>query len=161
MARRANLSDNEDEEVRRSENEASTRRSRAHVHVDSLSPSPAASFSSDKENRKSQAEGSRPGKGKGRELQLPHLPSPTSKEDDAPRTNKRRKLSERDVPNATQTAHANHLAEIGDSRYYDPDQSMSERRALRKDFRDLSRELTGTLRSGLEKPQYLSLTVAA
>ena len=72
-----------------------------------------------------------------------HLPSPATVEDDPPRSSKRRKLSERDVPNATQTAHENALAGISDARYYDPDQSIEERRALRKDFRDLSKELTG------------------
>ena len=73
----------------------------------------------------------------------PHLPWPATAEDEDPRSSKRRKLSERDVPNATQTAHEDALAGISDARYYDPDQSIEERRALRKDFRDLSKELTG------------------
>ena len=149
MARRAKLSEVEEDADRRSETDASTRRSRSHAHVASLSPSPTASISSDKENRQAQAEGSRQEKGKGRAIPSPQLPSPATGEEDAPRPNKRRKLSEREAPNATQTAYQNHLAEIGDSRYYDPDQSMGERRALRKDFRDLSKELTGILRSWL------------
>ena len=163
MARRANLSEVEEDADRRGETEASTRRSRSHVHVASLSPSPAASFSSDKENRQAQAEGSRKGKGKGkgRTIPSPRLASPATGEDDAPRSNKRRKLSEREAPNATQTAYRNHLAEIGDSRYYDPDQSMGERRALRKDFRDLSKELTGTLRSWLRYESRIELTLGS
>ncbi|KAK0513080.1 hypothetical protein JMJ35_004066 [Cladonia borealis] len=142
MARRAQLSEAGEDADRRNESDASTRRSRSHAHVASLSPSPAASFSSDKENRQAQAEGSRQEKGKGRAIPSPHLPSPATGEEDTPRPNKRRKLSEREAPNATQTAYQNHLAEIGDSRFYDPDQSMGERRALRKEFRDLSKELT-------------------
>lgn len=149
MARRAQLSEVEEDADRRHESDASTRRSRSHAHVASLSPSPAASFSSDKENRQAQAEGSRQEKGKGRAIPSPHLPSPVTWEEDALRPNKRRKLSEREAPNATQTAYQNHLADIGDSRFYDPDQSMGERRALRKEIRDLSKELTGTLRSWL------------
>ena len=63
---------------------------------------------------------------------------------DLPRSSKKRKLGERNVRNACHTAHERELAEMGDRRFYDPDQSMDERRAVRKDFRDLSRELTGT-----------------
>lgn len=161
MARRANLSEAEEDADSRDETEASTRRSRTHVHVASLSPSPAASFSSDKENRQAQAEGSRQGKGKGRAIPSPRLASPATGEEDAPRSNKRRKLSEREAPNATQTAYRNHLAEIGDSRYYDPDQSMGERRALRKDFRDLSKELTGILRSWFRYKGRIELTLGS
>ena len=142
MARRANLLVDEDEGDELNITTTTTRQRRGHVNVDSLSPSPAASFSSDKENREAQAESSRQ-KGKGRAMTPPHLPSPATAEDEAPRPSKRRKLSERDVPNATQTAHENALAGISDARYYDPDQSIEERRALRKDFRDLSKELTG------------------
>lgn len=77
----------------------------------------------------------------------PQLPSPAPADHDVPRSNKRRKLSERGAPalNATQTVHENRLAEVGDTQYYDPNQSIEERRAIRKDFRELSKELTGTL----------------
>ncbi|KAK3166912.1 hypothetical protein OEA41_010037 [Lepraria neglecta] len=141
MARRAHLLVDEDDDDELNNTTTSTRQRRGHVNIDSLSPSPAASFSSDKENREAQAESSRQ-KGKGRAMTPPHLPSPATAEDEAPRPSKRRKLSDRDVPNATQTAHENALAGISDARYYDPDQSIEERRALRKDFRDLSKELT-------------------
>ena len=70
----------------------------------------------------------------------PQLPTP---ETEAPRSNKRRKLSGREAPSATQTTHANQLADVADKDFYDPEQSIEERRAVRKDFRDLSRELTG------------------
>ena len=147
MARRANLSADENDEDDLNTAASPTRQRQGHVNVDSLSPSPAASFSSDKENRQAQVESSRQSKGKGRATGRPQLPTPTATvEDDVPRSSKRRKLSERDVPNATQTAHENALAGISDARYYDPDQSIEERRALRKDYRDLSKELTGMSR---------------
>ena len=106
----------------------------------SLSPSPAASFSSDKENRGSTAQ---QGNGKSKAMPPPKLPTPALGDNDAPRTNRKRKLAEREAPTASQIAHARELDEVGDTQYYDPDQSMEERRAIRKGFRDLSRELTG------------------
>lgn len=145
MARRANLSGDEDDEEEVQNNVASTRRRQGRVSLETLSPSPAASFSSDKENRQVQTDKSRQDKGKGRAMAPPHLPSPAPAEHEAPRSNKRRKLSERGAPNATQTAHENRLAEVGDTEFYDPNQSIEERRAIRKDFRELSKELTGTL----------------
>lgn len=61
----------------------------------------------------------------------------------SPHMNKRRKLSERDAPNASQIAHERELKELGNSQFYDPDQDMDERRAVRKGIRDLSKELAG------------------
>lgn len=71
------------------------------------------------------------------------LPTPASEEPTSERSSKRRRLGERDPPNATQTAHQKRLDEAGDRAVYDPDQSIEERRAIRKEYRDLSRELTG------------------
>ncbi|KAK4692249.1 non-structural maintenance of chromosomes element 4, partial [Lecanoromycetidae sp. Uapishka_2] len=142
MARRAHLTDDEDNDVELQNHAASTRRTRGRVSLESLSPSPAASFSSDKENRQTQTDTSRQDKGKGRAMPPPQLPSPTLADHEAPRSSKRRKLSERGAPNATQAAHENRLAEVGDTQFYDPNQSIEERRAIRKDFRDLSKELT-------------------
>lgn len=144
MARRANISSgrNEDEEAQK--HAESTRRGHERVNLQSLSPSPAASFSSDKENRRAQADDAQPNNGKAKNMPPPQMPTPGSANYDSPRSSKKRKLGERNAPNASQTAHQRELAEVGDRRFYDPDQSMDERRAVRKDFRELSRELTGT-----------------
>ena len=139
MARFAHLEKSQNEDNNSGITPKSTRRDQRRISPDSLSPSPAASFSSDKENRETAAETSR-GKGKGRAMEAPQLPTP---ETDAPRSNKRRKLSEREAPNATQTTHAKQLNDVADTDYYNPEQSIVERRAVRKDFRDLSKELTG------------------
>lgn len=143
MARHARLTEHEDIDGDVTATANSTRRGHRRVNLESLSPSPAASFSSDKENRQASADTSRQGKGRGRAMEPPQLPTPSSGDQEGPRSNKRRKLSERDAPNATQAAHARELAEEEDKQYYDPNQSIEERRAVRKDFRDLSRELTG------------------
>lgn len=47
------------------------------------------------------------------------------------------------APNISQTAHQQALEAVNDTRYYDPDQPMEERRAVRKGMRDLGRELNG------------------
>lgn len=143
MARRARLSDDEHEDEDARTDMASTRRSRGRVNVEALSPSPTASFSSDKENRQVSSRASRLTKGKGKAMDPPQLTTPAPGAEVQPRSSKRRKLSERDAPNASQATHARRLAEAGDTEYYDPEQSIVERRAVRKDFRDLSRELTG------------------
>lgn len=139
MARRANLSppdeDEDEQAVRRRPNRIST--------TGPLSPSPAASFSSDKENREAEAEPSGHINGKSKAMPPPKLPSPNSAEPSSPKSNKRRRLCERDVPNASQIAHEKELERLGNTQYYDPDQSMEERRAVRKGIRDLSKELNG------------------
>ena len=139
MARRARLSKDQDEDQNIGTIANASRRGQGRVNIDSLSPSPAASFSSDKENKQATTEVSRENRGKAKSMEIPQLPTP---ETEAPRSSKRRKLSERG-PSATQTTHAKQLAEVADTDFYDPEQSIEERRAVRKDFRDLSRELTG------------------
>lgn len=109
----------------------------------SLSPSPAASFSSDKENQTATARLSRSTNGKSRNMQPPKIPTRASAEDGTQRAAKRRRLGERSVPNASQAAHEKQLEEAGNHKCYDPNQSMEERRAVRKGIRDLSKELTG------------------
>ena len=143
MARRANLSADEDDDGEARNNIGSTRRRPGRVSLESLSPSPAASFSSDKENRETPATKSRQDKVKNRSMPPPHLPSPALADSDELRSSKRRKLDEQGAPNATQTTHDNRLAEVGDTEFYDPEQSIEQRRAIRRDFRDLSKELTG------------------
>lgn len=144
MARRANLSIGSHDKGEAQANAESTRQIHERVNLNSMSPSPAASLSSDKENRQAQVDEARRNNGKAKNMPPPQMPTPSSANYDSPRFSKKRKLGERNAPNASQTAHERELAEVGDRRFYDPDQSMDERRAVRKDFRDLSRELTGT-----------------
>ncbi|KAL8851164.1 MAG: hypothetical protein Q9221_003884 [Calogaya cf. arnoldii] len=131
MARRANIHIS-DEEASDSEARQDSRR----VDHQPLSPSPAASFSSDKENRQTTATG------KSKRMPPPKLPTPVSAENGTPRSAKRRKLGERGLPNASQVAHEGELEKLGHAQFYDPNQSMAERRAVRKGIRDLSKELT-------------------
>ncbi len=143
MARRANLSTGRNEDEQTQEQNESTRQRHERVNLSSLSPSPAAS--SDKENRQTKADDkTRQNTDRAKNMPPPQIPSSSSANYDPPRSSKKRKLGERNVPNASQTVHERELADVGDRRFYDPDQSMDERRAVRKDFRDLSRELTGT-----------------
>ena len=81
------------------------------------------------------------------------IPTPTSGDSDTSRSNKRRRLGERDAPNATQLAHQRQLEEAVDTKYYDPDQSIEERRAIRKGLRDLTKELHGRLSLNLTLAQ--------
>lgn len=146
MARRTNRSlseeEEEDEDVQMSSAMLRPRRTRG-AHLGSLSPSPAESFSSDKENRQSAKESSHQANGKSKAMAPPKIPRSASMEPLSPRANKRRRLSERGAPNASQMAHERELRELGNIQFYDPDQDMDERRAVRKGIRDLSKELTG------------------
>ena len=153
MARRANLSTGRHNDEHGRENLRYTRQGHGRVDLNSLSPSPAASFSSDKENQQAQGNDTRQNTDRTKDMPPPHIPTSSPVNYNGPRSGRKRKLEERDVPNASQTAHERELDDVGDRRFYDPDQSMDERRAVRKDFRDLSRELTGThqMTSGLRK----------
>ena len=147
MARRAVLTSPELSDAdgdHESDESSMHQQSRRVTNLDSTSLSPAASFSSDKENRS--AATPRPNNAKSRAMAPPSkLPTPASEESTSARASKRRKLGERDAPNAIQAAHQKRLDEAGDPSVYDPDQTIEERRAIRKEYRDLSRELTGTL----------------
>ena len=154
MARRANisLSDEDDEENEGSHSGQADQRPRRVNNAGSLSPSPGASFSSDKENRTVTENNRRPVSGKSRAMPPPKTPMQNS-DDGSSRASKRPRLSERGVPNASQLAHNARLEQTGDKNRYDPDQTMEERRAVRKGIRDLSRELTGTSHfNSLERP---------
>ncbi|KAL8678547.1 MAG: hypothetical protein Q9186_005092 [Xanthomendoza sp. 1 TL-2023] len=148
MARRANIhiSDEEEEEEEESAPDGPQtsrgQNSRRVTNDQPLSPSPAASFSSDKENRNTTGPGSLSVHGKSKRMPPPKLPTPGSTENGTSRSAKRRRLGERSVPNASQVAHENELGKLGNAQYYDPNQSMAERRAVRKGIRDLSKELT-------------------
>ncbi|MCJ1268726.1 nuclear protein [Lobaria immixta] len=144
MVRRTNRSlsdEEEDEDVQMSSAMLRPRRTRG-ANLGSLSPSPAESFSSDKENRQSAKESSHQANGKSKAMAPPKMPRSASMEPLSPRANKRRRLSERGAPNASQMAHERELRELGNIQFYDPDQDMDERRAVRKGIRDLSKELT-------------------
>ena len=103
--------------------------------------SPAGSFSSDKENRPSEVPKSTYNRG-----MPPPLPQASVAEATTSRRYLKRKLADRDAPpSATQTLHRQRLEEAGNSEFYDPEQSMGQRRALRREYRDLTRELTGSI----------------
>ncbi|KAL8894238.1 MAG: hypothetical protein Q9192_004489 [Flavoplaca navasiana] len=136
MARRANMHISDEEDSASEVPQTSTRQSLRRVDNQPLSPSPAASFSSDKENRQASTTA------KTKRMPPPKLPTPALAESGTPRSAKRRKLGERRLPNASQVAHEGELEKLGHAQFYDPNQSMAERRAVRKGIRDLSKELT-------------------
>ena len=144
MARRARLTNDTDANRNGDITPVSTHQGRADLH--SLSPSPAASFSSDKENRQRSVPQS---KGKSKAMDPPKAPTVTQLDHEEARSSKRRRISERDVPSASQVTHARQLQDVADRDYYDPEQNIEERRAVRKDFRDLSKELTGEVPHGV------------
>lgn len=142
MARHNKQSLTEDEENPKEIRAARSRPARVST-IRSLSPSPAASFSSDKENHAIELGSARQLNRRSGAMSPQKLPTPTSAEPQSPRSNKRRKFGERDAPNPSQRAHERELQETGNVQFYDPDQSMDERRAVRKEIRDLSKELNG------------------
>jgi hypothetical protein len=143
MARHAKLSNAIDQQT--PTDSELTRQGHGHVNSNSLSPSPAASFSSDKENR-AVNQRTRNTNGKTTTMQPPSkIPTPNSGEPEVTRASKRRRLSERDAPNAPDSSFTAEADMSGNSTVYDPDQNIDERRAIRKDYRDLSKELTGEL----------------
>lgn len=146
MARRAHIPLSEREEGEKEMEATRSRRGRVPTTIGSLSPSPAASFSSDKENRSIETESARQISRKSSAMSPQKMLTPTSAEPSSPRSSKRRRLAERDVPNPSQRAHQKELQETGNAQFYDPDQSMEERRAVRKEIRDLSKELNGEQR---------------
>ncbi|KAI9758756.1 MAG: hypothetical protein M4579_002859 [Chaenotheca gracillima] len=108
------------------------------------SPSPSVSFSSDKENRSSVAASrNRAEKGKGRAVMSQTSTTPTlSSRRENGASGKRRRLADRDASPQTATADQDHHeGEAVDLTYYDPDQDMTERRAIRKGLRELNRDL--------------------
>lgn len=160
MARRANipLSDGEGEGEKEMQAPRS-RRGGGVPTVGSLSPSPAASFSSDKENHAAEPESARQNNQRTGARSPQKMLTPISAEPPSPRSSKRRRLGERDAPNPSQRAHQRELQETGNAQYYDPDQSMEERRAVRKEIRDLSKELNGERADDiLDSPKEMLLT---
>lgn len=144
MARLARLSHVEDDHAEPSQRDHSE-------NTASLSPSPSASFSSDKENRIANLP-SRTPKSKTASMLPPNRSTPLSTELDSERASKRRRLADRDAPttNLSQAAHARILENLDHKDFYDPDQSIEERREIRKDYRDLTKDLTDS------KSEYLA-----
>ncbi|KAI9772621.1 MAG: nuclear protein [Geoglossum simile] len=95
----------------------------------SQSPSPSLDASSEKENRAVRKNSTRQLQGKERSDMAPPVGRP----------GKRRRVDP--VEHTSQVAHERHLDEVVDTHFYDPDQDMDERRALRKGLRDLNRNL--------------------
>jgi non-structural maintenance of chromosomes element 4 len=143
MARRINIALSTEEEEKEKEMRSARSRAARVSTIGSPSPSPTASFSSDKENHSARLVPARQTSLRSRAVSPQKLPTPTSAEPSSPRSNKRRKLGERDGPNPSQRAHERELQDSGNAEFYDPDQSMEERRAVRKGIRDLSKELNG------------------
>ena len=100
-----------------------------------VSPTPSISFSSDKENR--------PNAGARQKSMAP--PNRTLTETPA-RSSRKRKLADREAPiDPTQSRRQEALAKVTDKTQYDPEQSLEERREIRKDYRELYKGLTGEL----------------
>ncbi|MCJ1247578.1 nuclear protein [Trapelia coarctata] len=137
LAKRPSSDDGEDSDTSTSTRQRPNRR---HDNPGSLSPSPAASFSSDKENQSESTQRARDLHGKAGTMGPPKLLTPGSAESTA-HSNKRRRLGDRDAPNASQTLLRQQLSKVEDLQYYDPDQPMDERRMYRKKMRELTREL--------------------
>ncbi|KAI9779946.1 MAG: nuclear protein [Geoglossum umbratile] len=97
----------------------------------SQSPAPSPDASSEKENRSVHKSSSRQLRGKGRLDMAPPIDRP----------GKRRRVEPLDAEHTSQAAHERHLDEVVDTHFYDPDQDINERRALRKGLRDLNRNL--------------------
>ena len=140
MARTANFSSDDGEDPDSTAYNTTVMTEATGQRVAHASPSPTVSFGSDKENRSVNA-------GRDGKRRTTGLSEATPGSDrSSSRPSLKRKLADRDTPlNATQRLHQQELAEAGDDELYDPDQSMGERRALRKDYRDLSKDLTGRL----------------
>ncbi|KAI9793725.1 MAG: nuclear protein [Peltula sp. TS41687] len=130
--------------------DSTTGPSRPHRDLATLSPSsPEASDSSDKENhgRRNKGAAAQEKDPKSRPTMTtttPGLRTPNSNPSTTPRATagRKRRFGESDaMPSARDLAHERELAEVADTKYYDPDQDMEERRMVRKGFRDLTREL--------------------
>lgn len=147
MARLRRPSLHEDEEEEEEEEEAPSQANgsihraagRASQNFSSLSPSPVASFSSDKENHRIR----RNTHGKPKAIPASKLPTPGSAEPTPAHSSKRRRLGERDASQSSAAESQHEISGVEDTRYYDPDQPMEERRYIRRGYRDLVRELVG------------------
>ena len=110
----------------------------------SFESSPEVSDSSDKENLSSRRTNRRR---RDKEMVTDNsgLPTPNSNPAMSPRANKRRRLVDANASTPVPAGPAREDApdEFIDMQFYDPDQDIEERRAVRKGFRDLNRQLDG------------------
>ena len=144
MARLARLSRND-------ENHAESTQRQRSGNTTPLSPSPPVSFSSDKENHTANLP-SRTPRSKPASMPPPSQTHAESADIGSERASKRRRLVDHDAPHAnnSQATHARMLEKLNHKDFYDPDQSIEERREIRKDYRDLSKDLTDS------KSEYLA-----
>ena len=136
LARRSSVSENSRElplSLR-----ATRREARLPLANNRTSQSPPASSSSDKENHGTSLKFNRQ---PDRKLNQMPRKLPTA-EAETPQSSKRRRLGERSVP-ISQVAFRKELDEIDNTEYYDPDQSMEQRRETRKEYRDTGKILIG------------------
>lgn len=96
-----------------------------------VASSPSVSFSSDKENRSTSS----------RRQNSKSTPTMSSSADRNP--NKRRRLTDRSAPEPSQVLFQRVKQRSENKDFYDPDQPIAQRRAVRKGIRDLAKELTG------------------
>ena len=119
--------------------EASSPPARRITSESSIRPSPAPSTSSNKENY--HASRPRPRADKANTAPNRSSMSSSNSANPAPASRKRKLQDVRTQP--SQARHRRELDERVDKEYYDPDQDEDERRAVRKDMRDLNKELNG------------------
>jgi hypothetical protein len=115
-----------------------------------LNSSPGNSLS-DKENRAHSTHAARPERKKRPgETMASNAPMPPP----SASSNKRQRLTE-SSSNIGAQSQTWRSQRVSDNPYYDPDQDENERRRIRKEFRDLTRELHGIVSS---LPYYISLS---
>jgi hypothetical protein len=121
-----------DEDIYEASPPPSGRPSRSNVTQHSMSPSPVTSVSSDKENRSSRVAID---KGKGRmPMGPPRVPSPE-------RSKRKRILEQEPLVERTRRRRTVEVEEDGSDTEYDPDQAIEVRRQLRKELRELNKNL--------------------
>src|SRR6186713_81118 len=104
-------------------------------HWTGATESSANSFSSDKENQISLPR-----------IVVAHTKSSrpiTGSQSTSSSSNKRRKLGDRAGLEPSQAVLQKELEYVEDTQYYDPEQPIRERRAVRKEIRHLTRDLAG------------------
>ena len=152
LAQRSSEAEHDDELRPLQQSSAARRQGRrqAQATTGALSPSPDVSFSSDKENRTAARAGQHQEQSKDKTAAarsgLPTPPANPTNVVMSSRSNKRRRLGEHDTEQQSTQIDRSQCpkSELRDpQKYYDPDQPLEERRVLRKNLRELSRQLIG------------------
>lgn len=153
LAQRSSEAEHDDELRPLQQSSAARRQGRrqAQATTGALSPSPDVSFSSDKENRTAARAGQHQEQSKDKTAAarsgLPTPPANPTNVVMSSRSNKRRRLGEHDTEQQSTQIDRSQCpkSELRDpQKYYDPDQPLEERRVLRKNLRELSRQLIGS-----------------